>query len=238
MCPCMIPYSLSLDISTWGTESPHRGLFRCWEQLRGALINTDKVVSGSTFSSLAALDGGPWAEEPWGLQKMPSWLPDWCGAHLTDEWGGATPLASTRHSNHRAWLQKGREDFKPMSHPVAQVTAILGSFVTLVRLAEPVFWKCWRSHALLQGIFPTQGSNLHILRLLYWQVDSLPLVPPEKPCDIYIGDKTIRQGSVDQLVRIVATLRDRSWCGGEDWLMWWCRVLFLDLDSNFTVFTL
>ena len=30
------------------------------------------------------------------------------------------------------------------SHPVAQVTAILGSFVTLVWLAEPVFWKCWR----------------------------------------------------------------------------------------------
>ena len=29
-------------------------------------------------------------------------------------------------------------------------------------------------HALLQGIFPTQGSNLHLLCLLHWQVDSLP----------------------------------------------------------------
>ena len=28
------------------------------------------------------------------------------------------------------------------------------------------------SHSFLQGIFPTQGSNLH---LLHWQVDSLPL---------------------------------------------------------------
>ena len=36
-------------------------------------------------------------------------------------------------------------------------------------------------HALLQGIFPTQGSNLHLLFLLHWQVDSLPLVPPGKP---------------------------------------------------------
>ena len=27
-------------------------------------------------------------------------------------------------------------------------------------------------HVLLQGIFPTQGSNLHLLRLLYWQADS------------------------------------------------------------------
>ena len=32
-------------------------------------------------------------------------------------------------------------------------------------------------HDLLQGIFPTQGSNLHFLCLLHWQVGSLPLVP-------------------------------------------------------------
>ena len=29
--------------------------------------------------------------------------------------------------------------------------------------------------ALLQGIFPAQGSNLCLLCLLYWQADSLPL---------------------------------------------------------------
>ena len=31
-------------------------------------------------------------------------------------------------------------------------------------------------HALLQGIFPTQGSNPRLLCLLYWQAGSLPLV--------------------------------------------------------------
>ena len=36
-------------------------------------------------------------------------------------------------------------------------------------------------HALLQGIFLTQGSNPHLLRLLHWQAGSLPLVPPGKP---------------------------------------------------------
>ena len=33
-------------------------------------------------------------------------------------------------------------------------------------------------HFLLQGIFPTQGLNLH---LLHWRVDSLPLAPSGKP---------------------------------------------------------
>ena len=31
------------------------------------------------------------------------------------------------------------------------------------------------SHSLLQGIFPPQGTKLHLLYLLHWQVDSLPL---------------------------------------------------------------
>ena len=33
-------------------------------------------------------------------------------------------------------------------------------------------------HALLQGIFLTQGYTLHLLSLLHWQVHSLSLVPP------------------------------------------------------------
>ena len=33
-------------------------------------------------------------------------------------------------------------------------------------------------HSLLQGIFPTQGSNSHILCLLYCQAGSLPQAPP------------------------------------------------------------
>ena len=30
----------------------------------------------------------------------------------------------------------------------------------------------WGCHFLLQGIFPTQGSNQHLLRLLHWQANS------------------------------------------------------------------
>ena len=36
-------------------------------------------------------------------------------------------------------------------------------------------------HALLQGIFLTQGSNSHLSCLLHWQAGSLPLTPPVKP---------------------------------------------------------
>ena len=32
-------------------------------------------------------------------------------------------------------------------------------------------------HSLLQGIFPTQGSNSHLPGLLHWQVDSLSTEP-------------------------------------------------------------
>ena len=35
----------------------------------------------------------------------------------------------------------------------------------------------WSIHALLQGIFQTQGLNPHLLHLLYWQAGSLPLAP-------------------------------------------------------------
>ena len=35
-------------------------------------------------------------------------------------------------------------------------------------------------HALLQGIFSTQGLKSSLLSLLHWQAGSLPLAPPEK----------------------------------------------------------
>ena len=37
------------------------------------------------------------------------------------------------------------------------------------------------SHSLLQGIFPTEGLNPHLLHLQHWQAGSSPLVPPGKP---------------------------------------------------------
>ena len=55
-------------------------------------------------------------------------------------------------------------------------------FVTLWTSVYSILQEDWHGcHALLQGIFSTQGSNLHLLYLLHWQVGSLPLAPPGKP---------------------------------------------------------
>ena len=48
-------------------------------------------------------------------------------------------------------------------------------------LCDPVDWSPSGCHVLLQLIFPTQGSNLRLLRLQHWQEGSLPLVLPGRP---------------------------------------------------------
>ena len=59
-------------------------------------------------------------------------------------------------------------------------------------------------HALLQGIFLTQGPNPGPLHLLCWQLGSSPLVPPGKPCSsTYLYAKkecTENKGRVTSLV--------------------------------------
>ena len=44
-------------------------------------------------------------------------------------------------------------------------------------------------YALLQGIFPTQGSNQHLLRLLHWQAGSLPQLPTGKTPSLQVITK-------------------------------------------------
>ena len=58
-------------------------------------------------------------------------------------------------------------------------------------------------HALLQGIFLTQGSNPRRFRLWLWQVGSLPLAPPGKP----LGGELLHF-----LTIIVISLRNPSCC--------------------------
>ena len=69
-------------------------------------------------------------------------------------------------------------------------------------------------HALLQGIFPTQGSNLNLLCLLHWQDGSLPLVPPEKPlqqntCQNCLEQSYLGNGPADPLLLLLLSCFSR-----------------------------
>ena len=61
-------------------------------------------------------------------------------------------------------------------------------------------------HALLQGIFPTQGSNPHLLCLLHWQAGSLPLVPPGKlhvlPSHLPVSNCALQLHGLPQLTNL------------------------------------
>ena len=71
-----------------------------------------------------------------------------------------------------------------------QVASVTSDCFRLYRLKTTRLLCPWDSsgkntgescHFLLQGIFPTQGSNPCLLCLLHWQMDSLPLAPLGKP---------------------------------------------------------
>ena len=70
-----------------------------------------------------------------------------------------------------------------------------GSSVHGILQARILEWGC---HFLLQGIFRTQGSNLSLLRLLCWEVDSLPLSHPGSPDRLPVCEGTRRMEEAPQ----------------------------------------
>ena len=61
-------------------------------------------------------------------------------------------------------------------------------------------------HALLQDIFLTQESNLHLLCLLHWQEGSLRLVPPKKPTSMQKENANNHKREIDSDTIVVGTL--------------------------------
>ena len=68
--------------------------------------------------------------------------------------------------------------------PVCSVMVLLSATLWTIACQDPLFMQFSKKeywsicHFLLQGIFPTQGSNLS---LLHWQADSLTTELPGKP---------------------------------------------------------
>ena len=67
-------------------------------------------------------------------------------------------------------------------------------------------------HALLQGIFPTQGLNLYLLCLLHWQVGSLPLAPLGKPLHLRFSSVQCSHSVVSDSLRPHGLQHARSPC--------------------------
>ena len=64
-------------------------------------------------------------------------------------------------------------------------------------------------HFLLQGIFWTRGSNLHLLCLLHWQKGSLPLAPLGSPHPPLLAVK-VQKGANSQAMWVVTKTAERQ----------------------------
>ena len=75
-------------------------------------------------------------------------------------------------------------------------------------------------HALLQGLFPTQGLNPHLLHLLHWQAGSLPLSHLENPIKM-------------QVSRLIWTLQTDTLQspGLQGCLIWPCKCIFVIITT-------
>ena len=77
-----------------------------------------------------------------------------------------------------------------------------------VGFSRQAYWS--GCHALLQGIFLTQVSNLNLLCLLHWQAGSLPLEPPESLSTPRVSCLLSRKEEVAESLGIFSKLRHRQ----------------------------
>ena len=74
----------------------------------------------------------------------------------------------------------------------------------------------WVSISFPPGVFATQGLNPHVLRLLHWQVGSLPVASPGKPFlllqqDIIKITLKIRHNTGDEAQEMASREHHRGW---------------------------
>ena len=121
-----------------------------------------------------------WTEKPVMLQSMGlqsrTWLCDWT------DWLKNKIILLNCNTEH--WFSSHCWYFMPSACVLSHVQQRVGPH-GLQRASLLCPWnfpgKNTGVHCcfLLQGIFLAQWSNQHLLYLLHWQMNSLPLVPPE-----------------------------------------------------------
>ena len=88
-------------------------------------------------------------------------------------------------------------------------------------------------HFFLQGIFPTQGSNQCLLKLLHWQVDSLSLCQPGKLMfhGLVKGEKLSHSRFSLSSERYCKSISGQ-WKKGEKRYVLWGKVFFSNKKSR------
>ena len=174
--PWIKDLSYTITLATWWKEPTHWKRTWCCETLKtkGEEAAEDKDSMDMNLSKLweTVKNRGAWHAAVHGVTK--SW--SLWATHRHTEWITSWPL-------------------KLNGEMCVCVCVCVFSHVWLLQpygLQPSRLLRAWNfsgkntgagGHFLFQGIFPTKGSNPHLLCLLRWQTGSLPAEPPGKPME-------------------------------------------------------
>ena len=142
-----------------------------------------------TVAHEAPLSMGFSRQEYWNEKKKKKRIPEWVA--MSSSRGSSWPRGGTHVSCLLHWQERSFHFPCVLSH-----FSHVHLFATLWTCSPPGSCIAHQAslsvnfpgkktgvghHAILQGIFPTQGLNLSLLSLLPWQSSSLPLEPPISP---------------------------------------------------------
>ena len=126
-----------------------------------------------------------------------------------------SPLSSSVHGILQArmleWvaISYSREPSTPRDHTQGLNPGLLHCRQILYHLTTREAHTGVGCHFLLQGIVPTQGSNLRLLHLLHWQVNSPSQGSPRKPQSIIPQKK--READELQYSKVLCHWEERLW---------------------------
>ena len=171
-------------------EPVHRRRNKCRWSRGGQLSQGDRETTGSPVCDWRGRTENRRRWVSRGAGKFPlvpartldftlSWLESHSSQPRSANFTMYLVLCSLLHLHHQQCSQWSYVCVGTLSHSV-----VSNSFVTpcTIPIRLPCPWNFPGKNTgvschllLLQGIYPTYRSNLHLLSLLYWQVDSLPL---------------------------------------------------------------
>ena len=201
----------SNTLATWREELTQWKRPWCWERLKAGGDGDDRRWDGG----MASLTQRTWvwaSSRSWWKTGKPGMLQSMESQRVGHDWAtqpehldGKPPVRSTLLPSSPVLFCSGPYCLTLIGHVcvcVCVCVCVLGanSLQSCLTLCNPLDCSPPGSsvhvnspgrntgvgcHALLQGVFPTEGSNPLLLHLLLWQAGSLPLATPGKPLRIH-----------------------------------------------------